>query len=870
MTRRLLLHAQPSVLRNAAIEAWQPGMRVVVPNVQAGIDFKRHLDRDAQTITLTQLARNELRRDGWTQLHPGEAARLLSKILAEIKLEYLGPIRERPSTATSLLSLIGELERAHLLPADLQRVATTARERDVACIYAAYHARCCERRCYDAPGTEHYAALLPQLGAWQILLHGFAYFDAAQHHLITRLLAPGSVLTLPLDPADGPASRTRQSAEWFEPRGFLPVNLEGTPETIGDSAIASYLQPQLVSGLVKAEFPDIDAEVRACLREVRSWLAEGTPPEDIAIVIRQESQYLETLADIAREYNVPLVSGAQRALLQTGLGSFLQAWINAHRSEWRFSDTQALLTHPLLRLPFDASERARQLRTRSPRGLRAWSPDLAWLELPADTTWKEALVGVLQRMITDLGIRDRCRTEPELNVALNLFMDRLRPDARRDTPCSQEDVLSALAFTLRDVRLPALLGKAAVRVLNPLGALGRSFGRVWVLGLSNTIFPAVHIDHPLVDAHTRQRWQQSEVTLPDLTSFTGVESALFLGSVATAGESLILSRPRRGVSGRELAPSPYWDRLTGAATLTERPPASKIEHERLLSLVGQPARRWQRGLHAEQAHGSGALTTHTGQLSTSIDVSGRVWTVSELRTAITCGHRWWVEAVLGAELPLFSARSDLSRSVLQAILTQSQDDPSSLADLVPRVLDDLVRHGPRDRWTTGPLWPARRIELQRQLQQVVAHPDFLPQGWVPGLWRPERPFVLTAHGHRFAIQLPPTRLDQTPTGSVLTVYRDSRADQHSPLSLDMELALCLQASSASSGRYVLTTTGEAFGTLHYVPRPTAESPINGLRALLADLGDTLAAGNVAAQPNRDACTHCPLLHTCRAHAQEAA
>lgn len=868
MTRHLLLHAQPSVLRRAAINTWRPGMLVVVPNVQAGIDFKRRLGRDAQAITLTQLARNELRRDGWTQLHLGEAARLLSEVLAETKLEYLGSIQERPTTVISLLSLIGELERAHLLPADLQRVAITPRERDVACIYAAYHARCCERRCYNAPGTEHYAALLPQLGAWQILLHGFAYFDAAQHHLIARLLTPGSVLTLPLDSADGSASRTRQSAEWFEAQGLIPVNLDGEPETIGDSVIASYFQAYPAGGLVKAEFPDIDSEVRACLREVRSWLAEGTPPEDIAIVIRQESQYLETLADIAREYNVPLVSGAQRALLQTGLGSLLQAWTDAHRSEWRFADTQAFLTHPLLRLPFDPSERARQLRARSPRGLRAWSPDLAWLELPEETTWREALVGVLQRMITDLGIRNRCRTEPELNVSLNLFMDRLRPDARRDTPCSQEDVLSAIAFTLRDVRLPALLGKAAVRVLNPLGALGRSFERVWMLGLSDTIFPAAHIDHPLVDAHIRRRWQQSGVTLPDLTSFTGVEAALFLGSVATAGRSLVLSRPRRGVSGRELAPSPYWTRLIATATLTERPPASKIEHERRLSLGGQPARRWQRGLHAEQARGSGILTPHTGHLSTSIDVSQRNWTVAELRTAVGCRYRWWVEAVLGAEVPLFSAKSDLSRDVLEAILAQSQDDLSPLPDVVPQVLDDLVQYGPRDHWINGPLWPARRIELQRQLQQAVAHPDFLPAGWEPGLWQPERPFILTAHGHQYRVQLPPLRLDQTPAGSVLTIYRDSRADQHSPLSLDLEMALYLQATGARSGRYILTTTGEAFGTLQHVLRPTSESPINGLRALLADLGDTLAAGNVAAQPDRHACIHCPLAHTCRA--QEAA
>ncbi|WP_309571422.1 hypothetical protein, partial [Deinococcus sp.] len=647
MTRTLLQHPFPSVLLGAVGNHYTPDMALIVPNVQAGRDLRGALRGAGAARTLTQTARDALQTAGWQALRPGAREAFLRDALEKLDFEYLQPLAARPGTQARLAGMIGELLRANLEPAAVQAVAQTDRERDVARAFGAFATRCHALRVYDVTGTEYFAARLDTLPARRSVVHGFAYLDAAQLALLTRLLAPGSLFTLPASEVPGGQRRTQETAAALRNLGFVNTPVDGQAARTGDQVVDGYLQRGAVSrGMRQEEHPDIESEVRACLRQVRAWLAEGTKPEDLAVIVRHEGTYLGALADVAREYAIPLVSGAQLPLLDTPLGTVVQAWVDAHAREWRYGAARRLLTHPLVSPGFDALKCARALQPHCPSGAAAWDPALAWLELPAETTWKSGL-RILERLIEELGIAQRCVRDPALNTALSLLTDRLNSEARRDTPCPREELLGLVAHVLRSSTVPVLLGKSGVRVANPLAALGRRFEHVWVLGLADTLFPRPATDHPLIDSVVRARWQTGGVTVPDASSLASVEEALFLGAVGGAATDVVLSRPLRGVDGRELRPSPFWRRFGTAAVRQEALPlGSDQERALILTLDGKAPTALQARVAIEERRDAGFPGAYAGQLDGGLAVSTRRWSPSQLHAAGACRFQWFAGRLL--------------------------------------------------------------------------------------------------------------------------------------------------------------------------------------------------------------------------------
>lgn len=97
---------------------------------------------------------------------------------------------------------------------------------------------------------------------------------------------------------------------------------------------------------------------------------------------------------------------------------------------------------------------------------------------------------------------------------MTLLTDRIDADARRDETCGREELLGLVAHVLKTTTALTLLGRSGVRVASPLAALGRQFDHVWVLGLSDTLFPARAAEHLLIDSVA---WPGEQLTaqLPD-------------------------------------------------------------------------------------------------------------------------------------------------------------------------------------------------------------------------------------------------------------------------------------------------------------------------------------------------------------------
>lgn len=858
--RRLLLSPYLGVLRDAVLPVLGSAQQIIVPNRSAGrglIQWRSPLPRP---VTLTRLAQDTLQHAGWTALPARDSERWIRDALAALPLTTLAPIRERDGTVTCLMKLIWEFQRSHLHPAALLQVASSGREHDAAQVYAVYHARCVAERRYDAAGAEHHAALLDDVTCAATVVHGFAYIDAAQTALLHRVCGPGSVMTLPA--AAGGSARTQETRMALIGCGWIPEPLLGRPHTAGDDAIHGFLTRTLVPDLTAGESGDIEGEVRACLRQVGDRLAAGTPPEQLAILVRNEGVYLDTLADVAAEYRIPLRSGQRRPLLSTGVGQLLQAWLDAHTQGWTFRACEALLTHPLIDRP-DLLERARILRSTAPAGLDAWGDGLRWLALPDHTTWRGALIGTVERMLTEFGLLTRCEGDPPLNRLVRTLLQHLGASVQRTAPCTREAVLAFIGFLLRSVQVPALTGKSAVAVLNPLGALGCAFEGVWILGLSDGIFPAARRDHPLIDTPTRQRWSAQGVHVPDVRSLASVEDALILAMLGTARSTLVISRPRRGLDGEPLRPSPYWNRLRAGQGPAALDAGSAGEQELRRALAGSCSPRVTVGAAIERTRALRLATPHSGRLTEAPTISSQPWTLADLHVATTCRMRWWLES----GLQLTSRRrawDDLARAALEGALGGGAPASDQRA---ARALDLEARRLQQSGvWRPGALWPAQRLELLNRIRRVVTTGDVLTPGATPLPVPRDATLTLAAHGHRFQLQLELDRVEDTPQGRRVTVYRRTGATGASgPLTPDMQLALTIHAAHADHGRYVALDTGHAFGTLHHVARPNRDSPITQARDLLAQLGDRLAAGDVQPlhTPDHALCRRCPVHAVCR-------
>ncbi|RJF75617.1 PD-(D/E)XK nuclease family protein [Deinococcus cavernae] len=889
--RTLLLHLHQDPLQDS-LHAWatsNPEGQALTPSLQAGRDLRKALSGLGKTVTLTQLARIALRGQGWRLLPAGDRQTLMQDLLAGLPLEYLVAQRERPGTVEVLLGLIGELIRADLEPSQVMGVAASPRERDVARVFEAWIQAMKDRHTFDAVSAEYFAARHALVTPHAYLAHGFAHFDAAQAHWLDSLLGEGSLVTLPYREGGLGLQRTALSVADLEQRGFKVEHLSPSrSRLVGPQVVRDYVQGSTVTPLplTCAQLPDIEAEVRACLRQVRTWLAAGVPAERIAVLTGNEDAYLGTLADVALEYHLPLISGQQIPLRSTPLGSLLMAWIDAHEQGWRYSRTRRVLTHPLVHWPADLSLSARRLQRTAPAGLAVWGTDLEWLALPEVTTWPDA-IRVIERLLVEGGVRQRAGAHPALNAALAVLVEELSGWAGRSGEVDSVEILAELRELLKTRTVLALLSRSGVRVANPLAALGRSFACMWVLGLSDGLFPRRTGDHPLVDQFTRQTWAAAGVNLPDLTVLAAAQEDLFLGALAACEQELVVSRPRRDLGGREVPAGTYWRRLGGdMVPLPSLDWGSEAEKLTQDALAGRSlSHAIQLKVETEQGRGEGVPSPHSGQLPQGIAVGERTWSPSQLHSVGSCRFRWFAERFLKLEEQVDPdevedrrASGTLLHAGLEGALTgwQAGDRTETLITRAKAAYEakerELLASGDL---RPSPLWQVTKQEQLETLERAVQSADFLPAAHTPLHLEDWREFTVEAGQYRYQLRGILDRVDETPEGLMVTDYKSNRYVSHVNRSgkndLEIQLPLYMLGLNATNGRYFSIEQAQ---NLKDAAGPHAESPRKKYKwsahrddvlGFLEEVGEALGRGDLAPSPDVDgkACQYCSFAAVCR-------
>jgi len=888
-TRTLYVHSSPALLRHLARQALVAApVLTVVPNLAAGRSTRQLTRQALPTITFSQHARRSLARAGWQPLGAAEREERLRALLERLNLEYFSAILERPGTVATLSGVIRALLRsdASRLPA-----GRSARERDLARLHRSWVLELMRDERYEPAVAEFFAsrtALTPQ----PLVVMGFAYLDAAQLAYLDRLAGNGSAVYLPT--AQGPALREAQrTRDALVARGWTLAEVAppaGHPhrQRLGDAAAQTFLNsaPEPLPDVPVYVFSGVLDEVREVLRQVkRAQQEDARPWHELAVVVRDEGTYLTPLIEVAREYGVPLLSQARLPLSATPLGSLMLAWAEAGLRGWPFPLTRRVLTHPLLHLPFDAGLRVRQFGRQAPGGLQSWDTQATTqaFEWPAEGRGMAYLQHITQALTLG-GVLEQQRHQAGLGAALSALNQALQPlEGAPSMP--RADFLSALQALVKEASVPVMPGKGGVRVMTPLGTLGRSFRAVWVLGMAQGLFPRVASDPPLLDAHLRVHWSQTGVYLPGGVESQAIEEALFFHTLACARERLTLTRPDIGPGGRALEASAFLRSFQPGQRVREVHAGSDHEAQVHLALLGHlglehitaAARREE---ERERGQASGP------ELPGVVNPDHWTWSASQLHAYGACRYQWFASKVMHlAPLPLPSSglepmsRGTLYHRVLERLLQpwvrQPAPTPDELAERVPEVLDEAVRslvsEGEID---VGPLWHLERKEHLQQLQRVVRAPEFLPAGnRIEGLEKPlngQLPVDQTQWTFRGAAD----RVDLNAEGQkVVTDYKLNRhvsnvRDSNGALGTEVQLPVYLALLTAQAGRYfsltsakVLQGAGPGWSGAKYdwaFHRLEVSTFLSGARADLIR-GDFRALPDPAAE----ACAYCDFKPLCR-------
>ena len=204
------------------------------------------------------------------------------------------------------------------------------------------------------------------------------------------------------------------------------------------------------------------------------------------------------------------------------------------------------------RVAVEALERALDALRRLAGELASW---------PASATWAEhrralaRLVGALGPSADDGGRR------------LAVSAERLSSDLPNDEIFARREAIELLREVEAEAATSVVGAGGGIQLLTLVEARGRTFDRLFVLGLVRGVFPRPVTGEPVLPDPLRARLRDVLPDLPVKGERHDEERYLFAQLVGASGE-VVLSRATHDEDGRQLAPSPLLEALRRDGRLT--------------------------------------------------------------------------------------------------------------------------------------------------------------------------------------------------------------------------------------------------------------------------------------------------------------
>jgi RecB family exonuclease len=653
-----------------------------------------------------------------------ERSILVARLLEEVPAPSRGLAPGLPGVAAAAGRLLEEWAESGRSPEEVSGVlerwgATESDAADLAAdlrdLVGAYAGLCRELGLADHSGALQAAVAAAAGWTRPVVLYGFTSFTPGQRALVAALAGRAEVLlTLSRD-------RTRSvdlvtAAECAAWESLADQVEEATPRALAYSspAIAHLERHFLDDSPPTPPFPAAwsgaegvrfllasgrrnEAELAAI--QVAGLIRQGFVPGDIAVVVRQVSQWSRLLGDVFTSCGIPYRIDHRVALAESGLGHAFLSGVKGVAGD----DPGAVLAY--LRSPYsgldpdqacDLELRYRRGREKGVQALAHWADgvcpgamDFLWSAVHPGPTGAsvdlEGAVVLAGRMLVE-GLRvggpagDGAEADARAFRALASALQAARALGR--SLAEREERRGGRAAAGRPAETPVstpvllgLLGRVpvpgdrdgggdAVQILSIHRARARRFSAMIILGLTEGEFPGRSDPPSLLTPAQRARLDVLGDGLCPPRS--DQEAALFLSAVSRAWQVLMLSARDAEDGGGDAAPSYFWLRAKELLGVGEDDHERRTLSDQVFSLDAAPSPRhylracaaagWEPhpqaglpSLPAAACRRSHPPTTLSSPAVVAELAQAACFSPSALESYLACPVRWFVEKVIGVE-----------------------------------------------------------------------------------------------------------------------------------------------------------------------------------------------------------------------------
>jgi ATP-dependent helicase/nuclease subunit B len=561
---------------------------------------------------------------------------------------------------------------------------------------------------------------LPTVDA--VVLGGFTLFSPLERRLVEEItdVWPTVALLPQVTDTDEPVGVDRgaeRALRVYRELGFEREHVVSEPTPADDAVRGLYRPagavPEVDTGALEASLslrqPEtIPREVRFVARDIRQRIADGTPAEEIGVVLPDPDTYRDRLTETFEQYGIPATLAIERPFGDTAVGEVVTELATLGGEEPPLEAVTALLANPLVtRLDGTADVgAAREAIARVAERLASRRLAAAYDHLDDDLAVAvQALVAEatalaeedvadlpdrVETLLEELGVDDavealpktpRGRTERAALEHLERVLETLALTDRVADP-DRADPLARLERALTGETLDASGGRETGHVLvcGLDEAAPRAFEHTYVLGLTAGGVPSnperLAFTRPINEAH--EDFEQADIQ-------QGARHDL--GLLLAGDASLTLTVPERDLGGDPYVEADLLTELRRVTGLepepvepSELPPGTEEDVQRSLAerfahdgvtdyepAVAEAAaadaledgrdQRLQRGVACAAARASPALTPYDGQLSpeTVATLHGtddrEPYSASRLETYAACGFEYLASRVLDISEP---------------------------------------------------------------------------------------------------------------------------------------------------------------------------------------------------------------------------
>ncbi|MHB8189697.1 MAG: PD-(D/E)XK nuclease family protein [Ferrimicrobium sp.] len=686
------------------------------------------------------------------------------------------------------------------------------------------------------------AAALTVIEPQKLMIIGYETPTPTEERLINRIAGDDTVVCLsPLGSHNAFRERLLES-------GWTRTQVHSRRSVGRD--FAAMTRPTSIKGSPKGitayRFDSDAQEVCWVLAAIKERLIHGALQHTnnaLAIATTDPGNYLPILLHYAKRLGVPVATFERLPLATTQLGRLTTTILSISTSRVDAATPLALRQlHESVNHP-DATP---------PRAGSPWGAFVNWLTLLLSRIAPESAPSALR--------------DPRERRALSELIDaanELDPTGERTT--NLESFRSRMLAIAATLDTPATSG-GGVDVITPASLGGAKYRTIYLLGAVEGRLPPLARDDPVLPFFVRSML----TPLPKAADIVATLQDRTRELLTRATEELILCVSQQ-INQEPQEPSSWLDMVGVLAQ--EPPPPPIVTITDAVDQSGQPkhlAERIARGVSIERSRlAPTSFDRYDGALGTSLLPDEL--TVTGLRQLGRCGFQWYVGHVLRARTPpqrtldpLPTVRGILIHHILDSVISQNLPIPVD-----PSILDQICRQAEHG---TGleeiPAWWARRMELVKQLSEVIAEPAFLPEGATPLVGE----FAVRGTWHGLKVRGRIDRIDRLASGDLRIV--DYKSGSNSPTGIqdesgkfttDIQLPIYreLVDQTNSIAGQVAEATFFLVGSGHGSTPRIQDSDYWEVVAIR--LREQLIAGNVAVLPDRafQSCRECNYQQICR-------